>query len=162
MIDDAKIHAVVSARIGRRRVIDQGEMAALLEDFARIGLSLANDCILPGRDSPTEWARACCGLTLISVLAHGTTPHGSVRYDEPGSLHPLHHAAVMFVPLPLSQRDETGYLARHCRRLLRVRAGELPEPEAQVPAPERRSECALGHQWHGDEEFCAICGGGWC
>lgn len=112
---------VVRSLVGRRSSIDRAEMAQILRRLQAAGLSLVNDCVLPERATPSGWAEMCKGTLVISVLADGTTPHGQVRYDQPGTLHPLHRAAIMFAPGEMSSDPTRAHLRRHARRVLFVR-----------------------------------------
>jgi len=92
------IQAITRASIGARRKITMEDMAILLRNYAAAGLDLGNDCVMPGKDTPEDWAQSCRGILCISVLADGATPHGQVRYDDPGSMHPMHQAEIIFAP----------------------------------------------------------------
>lgn len=114
--------------IGRRHTISRDEMAAII---IAIGLppeastiaDIGNDELYVGgqwvRDPAqwpeavaNAWARICAGITCVSVIA------GTIRHDEPGSLHPMQVADVTFAPESL--RDY-AYMRKHSRRLLIVR-----------------------------------------
>lgn len=162
---------VASSAIGRRRKINQAEMSACLQAMADAGLDLGNDCVMDA--SPEKWARMCHGLTCVSVLADGAAPHGQVRYDDPGSMHPMHYAAVMFAPAALAddeEHDPVGYLRRHCKRLVLVNEGGLPEPPAPVKPEDEVYDffCDNGHKWQATkaedeaaDHRCPVCGEYW-
>lgn len=76
------------------------------------------------------WADMCRGITCISVLptvywVGQEERHGpGVRFDAPGSMHPLQQAQIIFVPESAAQRRETlAYLRRHAERVLIVQGG---------------------------------------
>lgn len=158
--------ATVRDMIGRRHKIGRREMAGLLRRLASEGLDLSNDCVPPGGDTPEGWAARCTGICTVSVLADGATPHGAVRYDDPGSMHPMHQAALMFAPADLAADNSTlAYLRSHASRVLIV---DDDSPAAAVPAePDRvRYECDNGHVWHAteaeaDDRRCPVCGECW-
>jgi len=142
----------VRRMIGRRYRISRTEMAAILARLADEGLDLTNDCMTstwqiqwdergaghpvgPSPDAARVWANACTGITVISVLARGCTPHGDVRYDQPGSMAPDQHAELAFVPAECDGDEcgTVGYMRRHAGRVLLVCGDQLPDP--QPPAP---------------------------
>jgi len=67
--------------------------------------------------------------------ARGCTPHGDVRYDQPGSMAPDQHAELAFVPAECDGDEcgTVGYIRRHAGRVLLVCGDQLPDP--QPPAP---------------------------
>lgn len=133
---------IVRKTVGRRHRISRGEMRAILYRAARdldlelnIGWggsdtrlfgSRADEAISRGAEA---WERMCNDITVISVFATGSAtvvqrtssnPY-DIRYDEPGSMHPLLQAEVMFAPPSACERDGTAdYLRRHAKRLLIV------------------------------------------
>lgn len=121
---------IVRSLVGRRSRISRQEMADILAAMEAAGIAMANDCLYD--TTLAAWADRCTGIECISVLASGTTPHGMVRYDQPGSMAPMHHAVVMFAAADIDPSTK-DYLRRHTRRLLRVSGPPLrAEPE---PAP---------------------------
>jgi len=76
----------------------------------------------------------CRDSTVVSVLptygADGEISPG-VRYDAPGSMHPMQMADLAFVPVACAG-DTVGYIRRHARRVLLVRDDPLPEDVAAV------------------------------
>lgn len=158
---------VVGTMIGRQHEISRRGMAALLHRMAAEGLDLSNDCVYEGADTPEAWAARCRGICTVSVLADGATPHGMVRYDDPGSMHPMHHAAVLFAPSSLRRYDydQIGQLRGKADRLLVVRDDPIAPPPGEEP---ERYECDNGHVWHATEEEdaaaghrCPTCGDYW-
>jgi hypothetical protein len=143
---------IVRTSVDRRWRITRAEMRDILAEFAAQGGSLENDGMMqtiewawdargagtrigPSPDAPRVWANACTGITVVSVMPeHGGAPtyHGRVRYDAPGSLHPMHMADVMFAPQALEEYeyDQIGQLRRRARRVLVVSGDELPDPRA--------------------------------
>ena len=70
------------------------------------------------------WARMCRGLTTVSVF-DDRGDGARVRYDEPGSMAPYHHADLLFVPEDAAARPSTlRYLRDHAARVLIVRDDE--------------------------------------
>lgn len=150
------IIGTVRRRVGRRHKISRQEMADILTSLAAEGLDLGNDCMshvyewIPATDrhgmsaggirpdAPRIWANACTHITCISVLADGCIPHGQVRYDQPGSMAPMQHAVLMFVPAELGDHeyDQIGQMRRKADRLLIVSGEELREPPEPVKVPE--------------------------
>jgi hypothetical protein len=118
--------------VGRRHKITRQEMADILAALATDGLSLYNDCSFSS--TPMEWANSCTDITVISVMAHGCTPHGQIRYDQPGSMAPMLHAELIFVSVDLGsyEYDQIGQMRRHADRLLIV-SGNLIELPAKPP-----------------------------
>lgn len=127
--------ATVRTIVGRRHIITRADMAAILAALQAQGLDLSNDCLFDA--SPATWAAMCKDIECISVLASGATPHGAVRYDQPGSMHPLHQAAVLFAAADIDRHEGTlSYLRRHARRVLLVRDDPAPLAGAEAaPAP---------------------------
>lgn len=127
------IIASVRARIGRRHRITATEMRAILGEMATQNLVTLDDWPIGrrGTDPAAEWTRACRGITIISVLADTDSPRvrytssnpGAIRFDEPGSMHPMLRATLMFAPATM-QEHTYDYLRQRCRRLLIV----MPEP----------------------------------
>ncbi|MDZ4391173.1 MAG: hypothetical protein U0974_15730 [Gemmatimonadales bacterium] len=139
----ATVRAVVRQSVGRRHRISRREAADLLLALAEAGLDLRNDCLpetwdwvwksgsgtaLPDQNpvqierAAAAWADRVRGIQVVSVLAHWCTPHGSVRYDEPGSMAPGQQAAVSLVSASQVGRehDPITYLRRHADRVLVV------------------------------------------
>ncbi len=141
------ILATIRAMIGRRHKITRSEMRGLLCALAQEGkVDIINQWFKPrnraGRpmhhDGPWEsgYAQriayadgieaACCDITVISILADddpaaaslASSNPGEVRYDEPGSMHPLLRATVMFAAE--EGTHDYDYLRRRTRRLLIV------------------------------------------
>lgn len=124
MLDTVRRH------VGRRPRITRGEMIAILADLAGDGLGLDNGWGGPDADG---WANMCRGITVVSVLEDGqaftaraaSSNPGSIRYDDPGSMHPMLRAAVMFAPADLADMpyDQIGQLRRRAGRVLIVTGG---------------------------------------
>lgn len=67
------------------------------------------------------WSRACTGITVISVWGpRGDEYPGGIRFDMPGSMHPLQHADLMFVAARLGDydHDQIGLMRRKAHRVL--------------------------------------------
>lgn len=113
--------------VGLRYKITRDEMAAILSALAAGGLDLRNGYVRDTDDpatAPYTWARACRSITCISVDARRTLRDDNcVRYDEPGSMHPMHRAEILFAPETLAryEYDQIGQLRRHAVRVLVVR-----------------------------------------
>lgn len=145
--------AAVRAVVGRRSKISRQEMAAILDRLAAGGLELNNgwapriqgelprsvgslmrtDADLPATHAEA-WAGACRGITCISVFdaddasvaQNASSNGGSIRYDQPGSMHPQLYAPAMFAPEELWEQSG-DYLRRHAKRVLFVQE-EAAEP----------------------------------
>ncbi|CAN5488561.1 hypothetical protein BH23ACI1_BH23ACI1_33350 [soil metagenome] len=67
------------------------------------------------------WARACTRITCVSIIEHDGQVV-EVRHDEPGSMHPLQYAEVLFAPAALGgyDYDQIGQLRRYADRVLVV------------------------------------------
>jgi hypothetical protein len=157
--------AILACVPPRVRRITARQMAEILSHMQATGLDLANDCA--GDRSPEEWAKSCRGIQCISIMGAGDPAgrwHGSIRYDDPGSMAPYFHAAVMFAPPGASGPDsDWAYLRRHCDRLLIVAE---PWPTEPAPKPETViAECGNGHHWeidaHDEPARCPMCGEYW-
>lgn len=73
----------------------------------------------PDEDMADAWSRVCSGITLVSVLAPwpdgrearcSSSNPGDIRFDQPGTLHPMTRAELMFVPDGLGE-DTLEWLA---------------------------------------------------
>ena len=151
-------------RFGRRRKITRDEMATILadhshahpgvlansympdtfpRDIAALGLQASDENVSAlwseqpdayHRTAALAWAKSCRGLNIISVGE--TLRDGAVRYDQPGSMHPLQMSDLSFASD--SNRPETlEHLRRHCRRLLLVRHDleiTAPDPDSALAA----------------------------
>lgn len=122
---------IVRARVGRRHKITRGEMRGLLADLATHGLALDNGWAAPNPagDHAQGWADTCADVTVVSVLADddpveprlSSSNPGSIRYDSPGSMHPMLHATLMFCSAECAERRDTvEYLRARAQRLLIV------------------------------------------
>jgi len=122
---------VVRRIVGRRLKITQDEMAAILIGLVDAGIvNLCNDyvrhtCGDDVRAASSAWVTACRSITCISVDSRGLRD-GQVRYDEPGSMHPLQHSEIIFAPDGIPDANPGSgstlkYLRRHADRVLIVR-----------------------------------------
>ena len=139
--------------VGRRHQITRQEMVdillALELDPARstitgrgtdgrlhVGDKWVDDPADERRAVATAWERACRDITCISVM-HDRDGIG-VRYDEPGSMHPMQQAELIFVAEALGgyEYDQIGQMRRHAKRLLIVRGEPSVDPphSPQIPA----------------------------
>lgn len=104
MATETDVLRIVREHVGRRHRISRDEMVEILAAIGEAGVPLANGYV-PGTMYDTDWhehsdhrraARAweqiCRDSTVISVGAD--LRDGNVRYDQPGSMHPLQHAAT--------------------------------------------------------------------
>jgi hypothetical protein len=144
------IVAQVRAMIGSRNRITRPEMRGLLCALAERGLvDVVNQWFQPVDETGRKMSHdgpfasvsaqrrayvdsieaACRDLTVISVLAetdplearYASSNPGTIRYDQPGSMHPLLRASAMFAATSCCARQETvDYLRRRTRRLLIV------------------------------------------
>jgi hypothetical protein len=73
-------------------------------------------------DSPDfdvrQWVDMCRGCTCISIGIG--LRDGDIRYDEPGSMHPLQNAAICFT----ADRKSAEYLRQRATRVRPPRTGE--------------------------------------
>lgn len=124
-----------TAIVGDRNHIHRDEMTAILLGLAAEGLQLDNGW---GGPDAAGWADVCRGITVISVLADDDAPvaramssnPGSIRHDEPGSMHPQMHATLMFASEAACEREATlDYLVEHTERLLIVGDGVPAAPD---------------------------------
>lgn len=165
------IKDIARSHVGRRHKISRVEMTAILDDLAARGLvSLDNGW---GGPDAAGWAKMCDGIQVISVLADDDAPAaraassnpGSIRYDDPGSMHPLMHATLMFAPDELADHpyDQIGQLRNKADRVLIVSADD--DAPAIATAPATRCECDNGHVWRTDDPQrdwqCPTCGEPW-
>jgi hypothetical protein len=78
-------------------------------------------------DPATAWTDLCQDITVISLLDDtdpaaarlSSSNPGEIRYDYPGSMHPLLMASVMFC-CDAQSSDAVSYLRSHSRRLFLV------------------------------------------
>ena len=109
----------LAAAFGDRETITRDDLRAWLAMRATNG---AID--LPGigreisADAPTNWANAVRNIVFVSLFDEPDGP-ASIRYDEPGSMHPMQRASVSFVSdsMPTGSID---YIRDHCERLIIV------------------------------------------
>jgi hypothetical protein len=104
-------------------------MGEILVTLAKAGINLGNSYVRGtcGDDLPrasSAWVATCRGICCISVDSRGLRD-GQVRYDEPGSMHPMQHAQVTFVPADIDAGRTDGgstvsYMRRHADRVLLV------------------------------------------
>ena len=173
--------------VGRRLKITQDEMAAILIGLVDAGIvNLCNDyvrhtCGDDVRAASSAWVTACRSITCISVDSRGLRD-GQVRYDEPGSMHPLQHSEIIFAPDGIPDANPGSgstlkYLRRHADRVLIVRQDtddDAPEmgPEDFARAVTRHNvanlvtcECENGHKWQTPDPQrdlkCPTCGEYW-
>lgn len=111
----------------------RSKMAAILRDLATKGTDLRNGYVVGTLDlsqppphpasetAADEWAEVCRSITCISVWPD-EEEWNCVRFDDPGQMHPAHHAPIIFAPAALEgmDYDQIGQLARKCDRLIIV------------------------------------------
>lgn len=130
-----EILAVLDRTVGDRPAITRREMADLLymlqvEQLVELGNQWGgSDPDAPASTNAAAWTKTCRGINVVSVLADEDAPGarlassnpGSIRYDQPGSMHPEMFATLMFCPRGCTD-SEGGYdyLRRNCERLLIV------------------------------------------
>ncbi len=121
---------VVRRIVGRRSKISKDEMGAILMALKEEGLDLRNDYVHDTMGdalaASIAWVKACKGITCISVSLSNYLRDGQVRYDEPGSMHPMQHAELTFAPAGMPDAEPgsgstLSYLRRHADRVLVVR-----------------------------------------
>lgn len=152
--------------IGRRHKISRQEMMDILvaldlppeasticgrDQHGRliIGTGRVQDCDFPAADQERSamaraWANRCTGILCISVLrgsyyvGDALTDGLTVRYDEPGSMHPMQRADLLFAPAELAHYDydQIGQLRGRANKVLVVRDDSpIADPDAPKPAP---------------------------
>jgi len=89
-----------------RRKIDRQEVADILRHLSPPEMQ---------QMSPEEWSRIPRGITFVSLVG------GGVRYDQPGTMHPLQQSVVSFVPATMD-RNSVDYIRRHALRVVRIAA----------------------------------------
>lgn len=128
----------VRATVGRRSKITPAEMETILMSVPNlpqvstiagrgqdgtlyVGGTWVRERANETRATAQAWTSACSGITCISVMSGGDGL--SVRYDQPGTMHPLHRAEVIFAPESLERHeyDQIGQLRQHAKRVLVVR-----------------------------------------
>ena len=171
---------VVRRVVGRKSKITKDEMGAILMGLVEARLvNLCNSYVLHtcGDDilaASIAWSKACRRITCISVDSHGLRD-GQVRYDEPGSMHPLQHSEITFAPDGMPDAEPgsgstLAYLRQHADRVLVVR--QEREHSAVVAQAEEAAkpklytcECDNGHKWQTDnpdrDVKCPTCGEYW-
>lgn len=143
--------SIVRSLIGRRSKITRREMADILAALAAQGLTLYSGYV-PGthkwsteqqrvvqtEDAHEAWANECVGVRCISVDARGALCDGDIRYDDPGSMHPMQHTQVTFLPADsiTSEHNPVPYMRDHCDRLLIVSGDALVPPVAPLVPPQ--------------------------
>lgn len=156
---------VVRRIVGRKSKITKDEMGAIL--MVLVEERLVNLCNGYVRDTcgndilaaSIAWCKACHGISCISVDSRGLRD-GQVRYDQPGSMHPMQHSEITFAPDGMRDAEPGSgstlrYLRQHADRVLVVRqdrepAGEVARQAAMKAVEEARSttcECENGHRW---------------
>lgn len=126
------IIGIVRSRVGRRPHISRAEMRDILvalETAQLVALDNGWQRHREDGDHAAAWADACTDITVISVLAESdpvqarlaSSNPGSIRYDQPGSMHPGLRATLMFAPPgATSESGDFDYLRRRAKRLLIV------------------------------------------
>lgn len=108
--------------VGRRHRITRAEMAAIIRELGRAGWPIAENGYLDTTTdaAPERWASMVGGCCVV-CCAPGLRD-GCIRYDEPGSMHPLQRCQLMFVSSALvgAEYDQIGQMRRRCDRLMIV------------------------------------------
>jgi hypothetical protein len=131
---------IVRRRVGERDEITRREMSDILTALGAAGLDLRNGFLPPALTTPDAWADRCGGIECISVDAGGGLRDGYIRFDQPGSMHPMQYAQVLFAPAELAghEYDQIGQMQAHAERVLVVSGEPLivpDKPEAPPLAP---------------------------
>ena len=175
---------VVRRMVGRKSKITKDEMGAILVGLVETGIvNLCNGYVRDtcGDDvlaASVAWTKACHDITCISVDSRGLRD-GQVRYDQPGSMHPIQHSELTFAPDGMPDAEPgsgstVAYLRQHADRVLIVRqdrehsaAIERERVEAKRKEEEKfvTCECDNGHKWRTDnpdrDVKCPTCGEYW-
>lgn len=181
-MSEGKTLDVVRRVVGRKSKISKDEMGAIL--MGLVEARLVNLCNRYVHDTCGDdilaasiaWTKACEGIICVSVDSRGLRD-GQVRYDQPGSMHPLQHSEITFAPEGMAEHtpgSTYAYLRRHADRLLIVRqdrdhSAVLAHREAEAKRAEDAKfttcECDEGHRWRTDNPErdwkCPTCGGPW-
>lgn len=125
------------------RLPDLADHSTIVGRFADGALCIGNrrveDRDRESIETATAWANACEGIRCVSVLVDSDGDY-QVRYDDPGSMHPLQHAELTFVPSAIDDGRTDGgsaieYMRRHADRVLLVSGERIAiEPEAETAA----------------------------
>ena len=125
---DSALLKLAKESFGSRSTIRREEMHTFLVLLAARGADLSADGYAPAGGTPTAWADACKGITVISLIdgdpgAPASINQGGIRYDHPGQMYAGFHVTLMFAPASLRDHpyDQIGQLRRYCRRLFMVR-----------------------------------------
>lgn len=166
-----KMQMIVRRIVGRRSKITKEEMGAILMGLTEY-VNLSNDYVRgtcgDSLAASIAWTQACKDNTCVSVDSRGLRD-GQVRYDEPGSMHPLQYSEIMFVSDDIRDADPgsgstLAYLRQHADRVLVVRK-EPDHPAAAEKAKSTVCECDNGHKWSTDNPYrdvqCPTCGDYW-
>jgi len=100
--DSATALRLISRRLGRRSTISRTEMADILADVHPPEMQ---------QMSPAQWSHVPQGITFVSLVG------GGVRYDQPGSMHPMQMATVSFIPAGM----DSDYIRSHAERVVRIK-----------------------------------------
>jgi hypothetical protein len=111
-------------RMTRREMVRELQRLATSGTDLRNGYVLATLDLSQGGEYPQAvsataaeaWAELCRGITCISVWPDGK-PFGCIRFDERGTMHPMHRAPIMFVPATVGA-DTIRQLGRKTDRLI--------------------------------------------
>lgn len=171
---------VVRRIVGRKSKISKDEMGAILMGLVEAKLvNLCNryvhdTCGVDSLAAAIAWTKACRSTTCVSVDSRGLRD-GQVRYDEPGSMHPLQHSEITFAPHGMRDAEPgsgstLAYLRRHADRVLVVRQERehavVIAAEIEASKPKLYTcECDNGHKWQTDNPAhdvkCPTCGEYW-
>lgn len=131
----------VRRHVGRRHRISPAEMTALVQSLVdEAGVDPRNGHYMatldrsdaagrrpaelpPAPDAAAAWTRACLQGSVISVMGPGSRDvqgDGQIRFDQPGSMHPMQRANVTFVARSALWDGTAEYLRARARRVLIV------------------------------------------
>lgn len=108
--------------MGRRRLVSEAAMRNLLRFVDAMGLWY--DPVRERETTPEQWVERCQGVTCVSLIVvvdHEGRCGLTLRYDEPGSLHPGQHALVTICPPAVREHDNGRHMRQHADRVLFLR-----------------------------------------
>lgn len=100
--------------VGRRWRITRAEAAEIVDRCIAAGVDPRNSC---ARDiTADDWVRSVRGITCVSIAPVGGNSDGEMRYDQPGSMHPMMRCAITLT----EDAESVPYLRHRARRVLLV------------------------------------------
>lgn len=113
---------IVRGYVGRRWRITRAQAAEIVDRCIAAGVDPFNSCATD--ITASGWVARVRSITCVSIAPTGDSPHGEIRYDDPGSMHPMQQSALTLT----AHAESVPYLRRHARRVLLVDAAQPPPP----------------------------------